>query len=53
LLQKHQWDPLRTRLAFLTTITAALRSLPSLIHDDAARDPAEALKQLVALAATA
>ena len=53
LLQKQQWDPLRTRLALITTATAAPGSIPSLLRDDAARDPAEALKQLVALAATA
>ena len=51
-LQKQQWDPLRTRLALLTTATAAPGSIPSLLRDDAARDPAEALKQLVALTAT-
>ena len=53
LLHKQQWDPLRTRLALITTATAALGSIPSLLRDDAARDPAEALKQLIALAATA
>lgn len=53
LLQKQQWDPLRTRLALITTATAAPGSIPSLLRDDAARDPAEALKQLVTLAATA
>jgi len=53
LLQKKQWDPLRTRLALITTATAAQGSIPSLLRDDAARDPAEALKQLVGLAATA
>jgi hypothetical protein len=52
LLQKKQWDPLRTRLALLTTSTTAPGSTPSLLRDDD-RDPAEALKQLVALAATA
>ena len=50
---QQQWDPLRTRLALITTATAAPSSIPSLLRDDAARDPAEALKQLVALAATA
>ncbi|MGI4734912.1 MAG: hypothetical protein ACRYG7_07000 [Janthinobacterium lividum] len=53
LLQKQQGNPLRTRLALITTATAAPGSIPSLLRDDAARDPAEALKQLVALAATA
>ncbi len=53
LLQKKQWDPLRTRLALLTTATAAPGSIPSLLREDAARDPAEAGKQLVAVAATA
>ena len=53
LLQKQQWDPLRTRLALITTVTAAPSSISSLLRDDAARDPAEALKQLIALAATA
>ena len=53
LLQKQQWDPLRTRLALITTATAAPDSIPSLLRDDAARDPTEALKQLVALAAMA
>lgn len=53
LLQKQQWDPLRTRLALITTATAAPGSIPSLLREDAARDPAEALKQLVAVAATA
>ncbi|MBU6123391.1 hypothetical protein [Hymenobacter siberiensis] len=53
LLHKQQWDPLRTRLVLITTATAAPGSIPSLLRDDAARDPAEALKQLVALAATA
>ena len=52
-LQKQQWDPLRTRLALLTTATAAPGSIPSLLRDDAARENAEALKQLVALATTA
>ena len=52
-MQKQQWDPLRTRLALLTTATAASGFISSLGRDDAARDPAEALKQLVALAATA
>ena len=55
LLQKQQWDPLRTRLALLTTATAAPGSpfpagcgtMPPPLG------PAEALKQLVALAATA
>jgi len=53
LLQKQQWDPLRTRLALLTTATSAAGSIPSLLRTYAARDPAEALKQLIALAATA
>ena len=53
LLQKQQWDPLRTRLALITTATAVPGSIPSLVRDDAARDPAEALKQLIALAASA
>jgi hypothetical protein len=44
-----QWDPLRTRLALLTTATAAPGSIPSLLREDATRDP----KQLVTLAATA
>ena len=52
-LLQQQWDPLRTRLALLTPATAAPGSIPSLLRDDAARDPDEALKQLVALAATA
>ena len=43
LLQKQQWDPLRTRLALLTTATAAPGSIPSRLRDDAARDPAEAV----------
>ena len=55
LLQKQQWDPLRTRLALLTTAAAAPGSpfqagygtMPSPLG------PAEALKQLVVLAATA
>lgn len=53
LLQKQQWDPLRTRLALITMAASTLGFIPSLLHDNAARDPAEALKQLVALAATA
>lgn len=53
LLHKQQRDPLCTRMALLTTATAAPGSIPSLLRDDVARDPAEALKQLVALAATA
>jgi len=52
LLQQQQWDPLRTWLALITTTTAALDSIPSLLRDDAACDPAEALKQLVTLAST-
>lgn len=53
LLQKQQWDPLRTRLALITTATAAPDSIPSLLRDEAARDPAEALTQLRAVAAKA
>ena len=53
LLQQQQWDPLRTRLALITTATAAPGSIPSLLRNDAAHDPAEAGKQLIALAATA
>lgn len=53
LLQKQQWDPLRTRLALITTATAAPGSIPSLLRDEAARDPAEALTQLRAVAAKA
>ncbi|WP_216727063.1 ABC transporter transmembrane domain-containing protein [Hymenobacter siberiensis] len=53
LLQQQQWDPLRTRLALITTATAAPGSIPSLLRDDAVRDPAEALKQLIVVAATA
>ena len=34
-LQKQQWDPLRTRLALLTTATAAPGSIPSRLRDDA------------------
>ncbi len=52
-LQKKQWDPLRTRLALITTATAAPGSIPSRLREDAARDPAEVRKQLVAWAATA
>ena len=51
-LQKQQWDPRRTRLALLTTATAAPGSIPSRWRDDDARDPAEALKQLVAVMGT-
>gem|GEM_PF-7043571 len=36
LLQQQQWDPLRTRLALLTTATAAPGSIPSWLRDDAA-----------------
>lgn len=53
LLQKQQWDPLRTRLALITTATAPPGSTPSLLRQDAARYPAEALKQLGALASRA
>ena len=53
LLQKQQCDPLRTRLALITTATAAPGSIPNLLRDDDVRAPDEALKQLVALAATA
>ncbi len=49
LQQQQSWDPLRTRLALLTTATAAPGSIPSRWWDDDARDPAEALKQLVAV----
>ena len=42
LLQQQQWDPLRIRPALITTATAAPGSIPSLLRDDAARDPAEA-----------
>ena len=52
-MQKQPWDPLRTRLALLPTATAAPSSIPSRLWADAARDPAEAGKQLVALVATA
>ncbi len=52
-LQQKQWDQLRTRLALITAATAAPGSIPSRLRGDAARDPGEALKQLVALAATA
>jgi len=43
-LLQQQWDPLRTRLALITTATAPPGSIPSLLRDDAARDPVEALK---------
>lgn len=52
LLQKKQWDPLRTRLVLITTATATPGSIPSLLRDDTARNPPEALRQLVAVAAT-
>jgi len=39
LLQKQQWDPLRTRLALITTATAAPGSIPRLLRDDAALGP--------------
>lgn len=52
-MQKQKWGPLRTRLALITTAAAALVSIPSLLRDNASRDPTEALKQLIALAATA
>ena len=39
LLQKQQWDPLRTRLARLTMATAAPGSIPSLLRDDATLGP--------------
>ena len=39
LLQQQQWDPLRTRLALLTTATAAPGSIPSRLWDDAALGP--------------
>ena len=35
LLQQQQWDPLRTRLALLTTATAAPGSIPRRLRDDA------------------
>ena len=39
LLQQQQWDPLRTRLALITTATAAPGSIPSLLRDDAGFGP--------------
>jgi len=39
LLQQQQWDPLRTRLALLTTATAAPGSIPRRLRDDAALGP--------------
>ena len=51
LVQKKPWDPLRARLVLLTTATATPGSIPSLLCADAARDPTEALRQLVAVAA--
>ena len=39
LLQQQQWDPLRIRLAHLTTATAAPGSIPSRLGDDAALGP--------------
>ena len=52
LLQQKAWDPLQTRLALITTATASKKSIPSLLRADDARNPDEALKQLLALAAT-
>lgn len=52
LLQKKAWNPLQTKLALITTATAGKKSIPSLLRDDKVRDPDEALKQLVTLAAT-
>lgn len=43
----------RIELALITTASAALGSIPSLLRDNDVRDPDKALKQLVALAATA
>ena len=54
LLQQSQWDLLRTRLALLTTATAAPGSpSPACCETMPTLGPAEDLKQLVALAATA
>lgn len=52
LLQKKAWDPLQTTLALITTATASNSSIPSLLRADSIRNPDEALKQLVTLAAT-
>ena len=50
-MQQQPWDPLCTPLVLITAATAAPGSIPSRLRDDAARDSAEAGKQLVALAA--
>ena len=39
LLQQQQWDPLRTRLALLTTANAAPGSIPRRLRDDAGFGP--------------